>query len=225
MKLLHRDVERGAPWSAERKLNYLANVHRLDFETSGIILLAKNKPALVKLANQFGESRPGKEYLALVSGNPEDDTFETDAKLSPHPTKLGLMKVDAKRGKRSKTTFQVLERFQGFSLVRCTPWTGRTHQIRIHLSHLGFPIVADWVYRGPGLYLSRIKPGYTLKPGKTELPLLGRVALHAETLTVDHPTTGEKVRITSPWPHDLEVALKYLRKYRALRGEEMLAPE
>jgi len=97
--------------------------------------------------------------------------------------------------------------------VRCEPLTGRTHQIRIHLRHAGVPIVADELYGGKPLWLSRLKPGYRLKPGREERPLMARVALHAEKLELKHPATGESVSITAPWPKDLTVAVKYLRQY------------
>src|SRR5688572_31571007 len=84
MRLLHRDIERGAPWAKERNLSYLANAHRLDFETSGVLLLAKSKPALVALVEQFG-GRVEKRYVALVQGTPTDDSFRSEAKLAAHP--------------------------------------------------------------------------------------------------------------------------------------------
>ena len=85
MKLLHAAIAAGKPWARERGLNYLMNAHRLDFETSGVILLAKNKPALVALANLFGSEKPLKKYVALAQGTPAEDKFEVDAKLAPHP--------------------------------------------------------------------------------------------------------------------------------------------
>jgi 23S rRNA-/tRNA-specific pseudouridylate synthase len=93
------------------------------------------------------------------------------------------------------------------------PRTGRTHQIRVHLQHRGYPIVGDKLYGGPQLLLSKLKKDYRLKRGRTENPLMDRVALHAHELRVTHPTTGAEVVITSRLPHDMEVALKMLRKH------------
>ena len=214
MKLLHAAIARGVPWARDRAITYLANAHRLDFETSGVILLARNKPALIRLADQFGCEKPQKRYVAFVHGSPPNDTFEADAKLGPHPTKLGLVRVDPKHGKRARTTFRTLERFgSSYSLVECRPETGRTHQIRVHLQWLHYPIVGDITYHGSPLLLSFLKQGYRLKPGAVERPLLDRVALHAEELSLPHPITGAPVTIQAPWPKDLVVAAKYLRLF------------
>src|SRR5271154_2124907 len=114
MKLLHAGITAAKPWARERHLNYLSNAHRLDFETSGVILLAKSKPVLVALADLFGIEKPLKKYLALVRGEPVENQFEVDEKLAPHPVQIGLMRVDPKNGKRSKTKFEVLENFPRF---------------------------------------------------------------------------------------------------------------
>ena len=186
MKLLHTAIAGGKPWARERGLDYLMNAHRLDLEMSGVILLAKNKPALIALANLFGSEKPVKKYIALVQGEPPENQFEVDAKLAPHPVKTGLMRVDPKNGKKSKTQFEVLETFPrcGYALLKCEPLIGRTHQIRVHLRYAGFPVVGDELYGGKPLWLSRLKPNYRLKPGHEERPLLSRAALHAEELTL-----------------------------------------
>lgn len=216
MKLLHRDIERGAAWARLRQLSYLMNAHRLDFETSGVLLLAKNKPALVALANLFGSEKPNKIYLALVHGAPAQPEFDVQAKLGPHPTDLGRMRVDEKRGKRSRTTFRAIEFFRGYTLLEARPLTGRTHQIRVHSSHARLPIVGDSTYGGRTLLLSRLKPSYRLKQNQIERPLLDRTALHATQLSLPHPVTQQTVTIEAPIPKDLQVALKYLRKFASL---------
>lgn len=215
MRLLHAGIAAGKPWAKERQLTYLSNAHRLDFETSGVILLAKNKAALVTLANLFGTEKPEKKYLALVRGEPLEAHFVVDVKLAPHPVKIGMMRADFKEGKQSKTVFDVLEKFPrcGYALLQCQPLTGRTHQIRVHASHVSLKIVGDELYGGKPLWLSRLKSEYRLKPGKEERPLLARVALHAAELKLNHPVTNEPVTITSPMPKDFKVALKYLRLY------------
>lgn len=215
MRILHRDIERAAPWAAERKLTYLSNAHRLDFETSGVLLLAKDKASLIALADEFGGSRADKTYVALVQGTPREDSFSSEEKLAPHPVKLGMMRVDQKRGKKSQTGFTVIEKFIGFTLLRCAPLTGRTHQIRVHLAHSGLPIVGDEMYGGAPLLLSMLKRDYRPSRNGREQPLMGRLALHAETLTVTHPVTKAAIKIKSPWPRDMEVTLKYLRKFAA----------
>jgi RluA family pseudouridine synthase len=217
MKLLHAAIAAGKPWAQERHLDYLSNAHRLDFETSGVMLLAKNKPALVALANLFGSEKPAKKYLALVRGEVPQNAFEVDARLASHPLKIGLMRVDPKNGKKSRTKFEVLENYSrfGYALLKCEPLTGRTHQIRVHAAHAGLRIVGDELYGGKPLWLSRLKKDYRLKPGREERPLISRVALHAEELELPHPVTGQTIKITAPWPKDLKVAVKFLRLYSA----------
>jgi RluA family pseudouridine synthase len=216
MKLLHAGIAPSKPWATARGLTYLSNAHRLDFETTGVILLAKNKPALVELANAFGSEKPEKHYVALVQGTPLEDSFEVDAPIGPHPTNLGMMRIDPKRGKKSRTLFKVLEKFAGYTLLDCQPLTGRTHQIRIHLRHAELSILGDHLYRGGKLWLSEIKRGFRLKPGREERPLISTIALHAETLSISHPITGAPVKMTAKRPKDLEVALKYLRLHAAI---------
>jgi RluA family pseudouridine synthase len=219
MRLLHDAIAAGKPWAKERNLNYLCQAHRLDFETSGILLLAKTKPVLVALANLFSMEKPVRRYVALVHGSPKEQRFEVNAKLGPHPMTPGMMRVDPKAGKRAKTIFEVAERFPHQTLLSCQPATERPHQIRVHLQNSGLRIVGDELYGGRPLLLSKLKRDYRLKPGREERPLISRVALHGEQLELPHPITGELVSITAPRPKDLTVALKYLRLYRGGGGE------
>jgi RluA family pseudouridine synthase len=215
MKLLHAAIAEKKPWARERNLDYLGNAHHPDSEASGIILLAKNKDVFIALANLFSSGKVAEKYLALVRGEPLENRFEVDAKIAPHPVTPGLMRIDSKDGKQSQTKFEVLENFprHGYALLQCEPLIERTHQIRVHASHVGLKIVGDELYGGKPLWLSRLKKDYRLKPGREERSLIARVALHAEELILPHPVTNEKLTIKSEWPKDLKVAVKYLRQF------------
>jgi RluA family pseudouridine synthase len=215
MKLLHAGIADKKPWARERNLDYLDNAHSLDADTSGVILLAKNKNIFVALANLFSSQRVAEKYVALVRGEPLEEKFEVDAKIAPHPATPGLMRVDSREGKQSQTKFEVLENFprHGYALLKCEPLLNRTHQIRVHLQHIDLKIVGDELYGGKPLWLSRLKKDYRLKPGREERALISRVALHLEELQFPHPVTNETVTVKSEWPKDLKVALKYLRQF------------
>jgi len=215
MQLLHAAIAGGKPWAQERGLVYLMPAHRLDSDTSGVLLLAKSKPALITLANFFGSEKPAWTCIALASGTPRENRFDVDAKIASHPLQPGLMRVDSRNGKKSKTQFEVLESFSrhSYSLLRCRLLTHRPHQIEAHLQYLGLAVAGSGDYGGKPLWLSRLKPGYRLKPGKEERPLIARAALHMEELNIPHPITGTNITITAPWPKDLKVAVKYLRQY------------
>ncbi len=216
MKLLHAGIAAGKPWTKERGLTYLNNAHRLDFEASGVLLLAKNKPAFIKLADLFGADLPHRTYVTLVHGTPEQDEFEVDAPIAPHQISPGLMRVEPDLGKAARTGFKVLTKFLGFTLLQCQPFTDRIHQIRVHLYHVHLPVLGDALYRGNKLYLSQIKPKYRARDDREERPLISSAALHADTLTLPHPVTGEKITITAKWPKDMEVAVKYLNLFAGL---------
>jgi RluA family pseudouridine synthase len=222
LKLLHQGIADRKPWATERGLHYLMNAHRLDSEASGILLLAKSRPVLVAMASLFGSEKPLKSYIALVQGAPNGDRFEVNAKLAPHPARPGLVRVDQRNGKRSRTLVEVRERFSGYALVECRPLTDRPHQIRAHLRQARMPVVGDALYGGGPLLLSRLKSDYRLKPGKLERPLVATAALHAERLSLPHPVTGALVEITAPWRKELIVAVKYLRRYAPAGGSSKL---
>jgi RluA family pseudouridine synthase len=215
MKLLHGGIAGKKPWAEARNLDYLNNVNALDFDASGVLLLAKNKPAFIALANLFSSEKARIKFIALVRGEPLENQFEVNAKLSPHPVTPSVMRVDSSGGKQATTKFEVLENFPrlGYALLRCEPLIERHHQVRVHASHVGLKIVGDEIYGGKPLWLSRLKKDFRLKPGKEERALISRAALHAEELILPHPVTGETVTIKSEWPKDLKVALKFLRQF------------
>jgi 23S rRNA-/tRNA-specific pseudouridylate synthase len=154
--------------------------------------------------------------MALVKDAPEKDEFAVDAKLAPHPARVGFVRVDPRHGKRARTIFNVRERFNGWTLLTCRPLTSRPHQIRAHLRHVGLPIVADSFYGRKPLWLSRLKRDYHLKRGREERPLIGRLALHAEKLMLAHPATAQPITIEAPCPKDFAVALKFLRRFASV---------
>lgn len=216
MTLLHAGIAAGKPWARQRQLSYLANAHRLDTDASGVLLLARTKAVLVQLADRFGSQHPVLTYVALLPGTPPHPQWEVDAPLAPFPGRPGQMRVDPRSGRKSRTAFEVREQFRGHTLVQCRPETNRPHQVRVHLKHWGLPICGDHVYGGRPLLLSQLKSEYRLKAGKTERPLISSAALHAEELCLPHPVTGIELRVTAPWPKDLTVALKHLRRHAAL---------
>lgn len=217
MKLLHKDIERNATWTVRHGIRYLSNPHRLDFETTGIFLLAKSKECLTALSNLFGSEKPRKTYLALVQGVPGNEEFTINAPLGPHPAKPEIIRVTPK-GKKAITRFRIKEWFDGYALLEAQPVTGRTHQIRVHLQHARLPLVGDATYGGQPLYLSRLKRNYRPKRNRVENPLIGRVALHAFSLEFDHPMIGASLHIKAPVPNDFEVAWKFLRKFSQRRA-------
>jgi 23S rRNA pseudouridine1911/1915/1917 synthase len=173
-------------------------VHRLDKDTSGVILIARAEPIRLALMKQFAARTVQKRYLALVEGIPNTSTGEINAPLNRDPNKRKLIAVIplSKGGRPSISHFRVLERFgTDFSLVEVLPKTGRTHQIRVHMAFINCPIVGDRVY---GHRRQRLK--------------LGRHFLHAESLTVQHPRTKESVTFQAPLPPELDALLVQLRK-------------
>jgi len=250
----------------------VANVHRLDADTSGLLLCAKTKPALDFLTGQFQSKTVRKKYHAFVAVLPPEqamkvvapirdaagalpDTFTVELALGEDERQPGRMRVFKGRGgKDCVTEFRTLERFRGstrvgpflrsglgssqrvgsaprparragptssavagFAFVECHPLTGRTHQLRVHLAAAGAPILNDVFYGNPDvvLRLSDFKRGY--KGREDEKPLIGRLALHASDLTFTHPTTRAPLTLAAPLPHEFEVAMKYLRKFAAVR--------
>jgi len=190
-------------------------VHRLDRETSGVMILAKHAEAHRHLNDQFEHHTARKIYHALVSGVVERDTFPIDIPIAADTKRKGLMKPSA-RGKEAHTDIRVLERFRVASLLECTLITGRTHQIRVHCSAIGHPLLVDPDYGSTEAFmLSAIKRRFNLKKHSDERPIIDRLTLHAYQLTVLHPATNEPVTFVSEHPRDFAAALQVLRKYSA----------
>ncbi|MSU34727.1 MAG: RNA pseudouridine synthase [Pedosphaera sp.] len=217
MPLIHEGIQRGVPWAKARGLTYLANAHRLDSDTTGVLLLARSKASLVAVANEFGAEKPDRVYVALVRGEPVETEFVVDVKLAPDPNQPGRMRW-TRDGKKSITRFRVVERFSGSALVECRPLTERTHQVRIHLKFAGHPIYGDLVYGDSRLYLSTLKSDYRLKRNREERPLTPTLALHLQHLELLHPATRLPFTVHAEWPKDLNVALKFLRRHAPGKG-------
>ena len=179
-------------------------VHRLDRDTSGILITAKTEPALRALAAAFSARETRKSYLAFVWGRPARLAGLIDSPIGRHPTQRHKMAADHPRGRPSRTLYRVLRHFPraGVSLVLLTLITGRTHQARVHLQSLGTPVLADPVYsRGPAELLKR---------WPHLAPHLQRQLLHARRLTLSHPVSGAPLTLRAPWPPDFTDLLKAL---------------
>lgn len=168
-------------------------VHRIDKDTSGLLVVAKNDFAHQSLAAQLQDHSLARVYVCLVTGGMRADSGTVDAPIGRHPTDRKRMAVVAD-GRPAVTHWQVLERFSGYTLLQCRLETGRTHQIRVHMAHIGHPIVGDMVY-------GRKKPE------------LGQdtQCLHARAITFRHPRSGETVTLTCPLPPYLEALIHQLR--------------
>ncbi len=185
-------------------------VHRLDRNTTGVMVVAKNDTAQWKIARQFQNRTVKKYYLAVVHGSPELDGDCIDQPLGVHPRAREKFAIRPDIGKQAVTFYEVLERFRGYSLVKLDLKTGRTHQIRVHLSYIGHPIVADDMYGGKVVYPWQVRDE---QPQVNE-PIMARVALHAWTLELNHPMSGERMTFKAELPGDIGEFLDALRKYR-----------
>lgn len=197
-------------------------VHRLDRDTSGLIVVAKTDQAHDALAAQFKARRVEKEYLAIVVGVPDRDRDVIDRPIGDHPTnrEKKAIRADHASSREAVTFYEVVERFVGYALVRTLPKTGRTHQIRLHLAHIGCPVLCDRLYGGRAkIDELELKPreaaSDTGEAGSPEgSPLLDRQALHAHRLAFAHPQTGAAMKLESPLPADMTRTLEALRRWR-----------
>lgn len=200
-------------------------VHRLDRDTTGVILVAKSELALWRLGHQFEHRKINKTYTALVHGIVELDEDIIDRPIGKHPVIKERYVVDRRTGrphpattKEAVTRYKVIERIENvgpqgarFTLVECYPKTGRTHQIRVHMSGLGHPIVADKLYGGAPVYVSQLEGRHDVAEGE----LITRQALHAHTIEFDHPRSGTRTTLEAPLPTDMTATLEEIRSRRA----------
>lgn len=170
-------------------------VHRIDMDTSGLIIAAKNDKAHQALADQLKDHTLARTYEAVVRGNLKDDAGTVNAPIGRHPTDRKRMCVTEKNSRQAITHWEVIERYQGWTHIRCRLETGRTHQIRVHMAYIGHPILGDMVYGAK----------------KPELGLTGQ-CLHAKALRFIHPRTEKSIELNCPLPEYFEDILGKLRK-------------
>lgn len=194
-------------------------VHRLDRDTSGVIVVAKTDAAHESLAEQFHNRTVKKEYVAIVAGRPDRDADRVSEPIGPHPTHREKMALrgDHPESRPAETYFEVIERFPGFAVVRAMPKTGRTHQIRLHLMHLRCPVLCDKQYGSRSrITMGELRAITRQKHLAPELAadavLLDRQALHARRLTVVHPVLGTTMEFEAPLPEDMQRMLVVLRQ-------------
>lgn len=205
--------------SRENGANRPGIVHRLDKDTSGAILVAKDDTTHRACAMQFETRKVFKEYVALTVGELDRDSDYVEAAIRHHPHDREKMAIATDPAdpdaKHALSYYEVLERFRGHTLVKVQPRTGRTHQIRVHLLHVGCPVLADKHYSGRDRFLlSDVVPG---TPKEADEILIGRQALHAFRLRFQHPRTNDWIEVEAPLAPDIRRALDMLRHHRAKR--------
>jgi len=191
-------------------------VHRIDKDTSGLLVVAKTEQAMAHLSNQFAKKTSEREYVALVWGNMEEEEGIIEGNIGRHPKNrlqnTVYLEDEAEKGKPAVTHYNVIERLGYVTLVSCKLETGRTHQIRVHMKHIGHTLFNDERYGG-----ERILKGTTFTKYKQFVEncfkVLPRQALHAKTLGFEHPTTGEFLRFESEIPEDIAQCIEKWRHY------------
>jgi RluA family pseudouridine synthase len=205
-------------------------IHRIDADTSGLILFALTPDAQKALAEQFRTRTVTKEYLALVRGTPLNESGSVDLPIGGDPHNKNRMVIRGLEPKKSRTKWVVAQRFgrsgdgagggagggggaAAVTLLKVYPVTGRRHQIRVHLKAIGYPLAVDPYYGGEHLLLSEFKKKYKLGKFQEERPLMNRLTLHARSLTFVHPLTNEQTTWTAELPKDFRSALAALERW------------
>jgi 23S rRNA pseudouridine1911/1915/1917 synthase len=190
-------------------------VHRLDKDTSGVILIAKDESTHRDCSMQFESRKVFKEYVALAAGELDRDSDYIEGAMKMHPhDRLRMIVSQDEDAKPALSYYEVMERFRGFTLVKVQPRTGRTHQIRVHLLHVGCPVLADKIYGGRDSFKrSEVIPNFQGEDGI----LMARQALHAFRLRFKHPKKGTWLEVEAPLPPDMRRTLELLREHRKFR--------
>lgn len=196
----------------KEKYGNIFTVHRIDKDTSGVIIFAKNDTEHAHLSAQFDNRKTTKIYQGLVNGTLVSASGTINSPIAEHPAKNGTMIIH-RNGKESITDYLVLEDFGIYSWMQFQIHTGRTHQIRVHMQSIGHPIVADPLYGdGKPVFVSAIRKKFKLaKSEEEERPILGRLALHAASLTIED-SKGATLELKAPLPKDLQATLQQLQK-------------
>jgi 23S rRNA pseudouridine1911/1915/1917 synthase len=196
-------------------------VHRLDRNTTGVMVVAKTDTAHWRLAHQFEHRLVQKTYLAIVQGTMELDADVIDVPIGRHPRVREKYAARPESGKPAVTTYHVQHQYRGYALLSLLPKTGRTHQLRVHLSMIKHPIAGDTMYGGSTVTLAQLANGQSLprpgQPGGDLGPddiIIDRQALHAAQLQIHHPVSGQPLTLDAPPPPDLQLLLTLLDRYR-----------
>ncbi len=197
----------------DEKYGKIFIVHRLDKETSGIMIFAKNAEAHKYLNDLFEHHNIKKLYHVIVSGIVQRNDLEVDIPIMTDPSAKGKS-IPSSRGKESLTKIKVLQRYKTATLIECDLISGRHHQIRVHCSAIGHPLLVDSIYGMNSEFLvSSVKRKYHLKKGTEELPIINRVTMHARSLQFIHPKTKEEMTFSAGYPKDFAALLQVLGKY------------
>jgi 23S rRNA pseudouridine955/2504/2580 synthase len=216
---LHERFDKGGTSIIEMAKNYhpdLMLCHRLDRETSGVMLIAKNPEAYRMISLQFENREIKKEYHAIVAASVMIENLEIN--LSLYTDSKRRVQISRKEGKPSLTIVNTLKQYKHFTILTCQPVTGRLHQIRIHCASQNLPLVADELYGGKKVFLSDIKRKVKVSESQEEKPMITRFALHAYKINFTD-RDGKSIEVIAPYAKDFEVFVKLLDKYDGTIGE------
>ena len=200
----------------EDRYDDLYTVHRLDKGTSGIICFAKTAASHRSLSQQFEKRQVKKVYHAFTKGTPYEEHGQIEDKIAYNMD--GTVRIDNHKGKEAHSVYQVIQSFAQFAYCGIQIHTGRTHQIRIHMAHIGYPLAYDPHYGSDQpVYLSQIKrKRFNLKKGESERPIIDRVPLHAFSLVIQDPTSNKPIQVECPLPKDMSAFLNQLNKWNKI---------